>query len=229
MTQNIAIFIHCALLSGCEARINSFVSLLSTSGLLSVADQVYICYVGDSPLPYVYLNDTSHYEKINIIRISNTLKDYEVPTLKYLYNFSYSHPNYKLLYIHTKNVGKELNLCVEDWIYYMMYYLVEQWKVAVKALDEYDTYGVDLRTEPTLHYSGNFWWTRASHILTLPDPVEFSNIQKYPNPLNSPRHNQEFWICYQKHANYFCIHDSGINCYQRHLHRYARTLYYNPT
>ena len=88
------------------------------------------------------------------------------------------------------------------------------------------TCGVDLRRDPTLHYSGNFWWSNASYIATLPEPCEFNNLQKYPNPLNSLRHNQEFWICYHKESDYhYSLWDCGINCYERHLHRYPKTYY----
>jgi hypothetical protein len=53
---------------------------------------------------------------------------------------------------------------------------------------------------------------------------EFNNIDKYPNPLNSQRHNQEFWICYNK-KKYCCLWDSDINIYQRHLNRYPKEIY----
>jgi hypothetical protein len=92
-------------------------------------------------------------------------------------------------------------------------------------LETNDTVGVDLRDYPTLHYSGNFWWANALYINTLPEPYVFNNLEQYPNPLHSLRHNQEFWICYHKDKLHKSQWDCGINCYERHLHRYNPELY----
>ena len=63
-----------------------------------------------------------------------------------------------------------------------------------------------------------------TYITSLPNPSDFSNLELYPNPLNSQRHNQEFWICYRKdkHAS---LWESNIDCYQRHLHPYPINNY----
>ena len=50
------------------------------------------------------------------------------------------------------------------------------------------------------------------------------NLNKYPNKLNSLRHNQEFWICYLK-QNHYSLWDCGISVYERHLHEYKETNY----
>jgi hypothetical protein len=107
----------------------------------------------------------------------------------------------------------------------MLYFNVEKWKNCLNNLETNDTTAVDLREEPTLHYSGNFWWAKASYIVSLPEPILFSNLEKYPNPLNSQRHNQEFWICYNKNGLHKSCWDCGINCYERHLHRYPKSNY----
>ena len=130
-----------------------------------------------------------------------------------------------MLYLHTKNVGKEINYCIEDQIEYLLYFLISKWENCINNLLEFDTCGVDLRNEPTLHYSGNFWWSIANNIIQLPSPIEFNNLNKYPNPLNSIRHNQEFWVCYDKNKKHLSMWDCGINVYERHLHRYQKELY----
>jgi len=107
----------------------------------------------------------------------------------------------------------------------MLHFLVTNWKHCIKKLIEFDTCGVDLRDEPTLHYSGNFWWSKADNIISLPSPTEFNNLIKYPNPLNSIRHNQEFWICHNKNKRFVSLWDCGISVYERHLHTYPRELY----
>lgn len=223
MAQPIAIFIHIALLNGWYERVNHYLLLIQKSGLLDITTTIFLSFVGDIPISEL-LFSSDIMEKIKVIRSSNDLNEYEIPTQQLLFNFCSNNKEYNVLYIHTKGVGKELNPCIEDWIEYILYFLIEQHTLALERLITHNSVGVDLRDLPTLHYSGNFWWTKASYIITLPPPCEFKNINKYPNPLNSERHNQEFWICYFK-TEHFNLWDCGINCYQRHLHRYPRYIY----
>lgn len=219
------IFIHIALLSGWYERVTTYLLLIKSSGLLEKISIINLCFVGDHNLPNLDY-DEDILQKIRIHSVSKDLKAFEVPTQKMLYDFCCNNMNSNVLYIHTKNVGKETNLCIEDWIHYMLYFLIERHKDVSESLLKYDTIGVDLRDEPTLHYSGNFWWARSSYIASLPDPLLFKDLDVYPNPLNSERHNQEFWICFNKDKNkHYCMWDCGINCYQRHLERYLPDKY----
>jgi len=214
----IAIFIHAALLDRCKERVLQILNTIHDSGLMEYTDNIFINFIGTN------MFELEEYKrKIKTLRLSYNLSDYELPTLQYLYDFAKNNIDYKILYLHTKNVGKSINLCIEDQVNYMLYFNVTKWKECVENLDSHDTVGVDLRIEPTLHYSGNFWWGNASYIKTLPEPILF-NIKDYPNPLNSARHNQEFWICYNK-GKHKSLWDCGINCYERHLHRYNKKLY----
>lgn len=162
--------------------------------------------------------------KLVINHASSNVEEYELPTLARLFEHCVAHPDERILYLHTKGVGKEVNPCIEDWVQYMLYFLVEKHKDVILKLDTHTTVGVDLRQEPVLHYSGNFWWANASFITTLPHPIEFNCLITYPNPLQSLRHNQEFWICHNTDDHY-SLWDCGINCYERHVHRYSREMY----
>ena len=197
MTENCSIFIHSANIEGIQDRLQRHIRLIEITGLLAVVKSVHICYVGDKNLAFTHTNS-----KIILQHVSENLDAYEVPTQQALWKYACENPTSKLLYLHTKGVGKEPNPCIEDWIQYMTYFSVEKWRDALMKLDTYDTTGVDLLQEPTLHYSGNFWWAKASYLSTLPSPVEFADLQQYPNPLGSERHNQEFWICYNKGNHY---------------------------
>jgi hypothetical protein len=224
--MNNAIFIHAAILDKCRERLIQYLDICERSSV--VVSVIYICFVGADKIP-ISQNDISKYNfQIEIVKLSNNLGDYELPTLNFLYDFCLQNPNYNVLYLHTKNVGKEINLCIEDQIEYMLHFLVNNWETCVKHLTQYDACGVDLRTLPTLHYSGNFWWSKSSNIVSLPRPTHFNNLQKYPNPLNSLRHNQEFWICYNsKNKNFISLWDCKISVYERHLHRYPKELYFS--
>jgi len=222
------IFIHAAILPLCKERLIQYISSISESGLLEAATNIHICCVGGGDLP-IDATTFSEYDvdkKIRIYHLSPELSVYELPTLQFLYQFSRENRECKILYIHTKNVGKEVNVCIEDQIKYMLYFLIGKWRMCIESLDTYNSCGVDLREFPTLHYSGNFWWATSKYIATLPSPNEFHDIQKYPNPLNSIRHNQEFWICFDKTEHlHSSLWDCEINCYERHLHRYTPEKY----
>ena len=219
MSTPIVIFIHTANIEGAEQRVKQFVNLLEKENLLNASIKVIVSYVGPETNRFSALHSS-----LTIVHSSGNLGDYELPTQNLLWNYAKTNATAKILYLHTKGIGKEKNACIEDWVDYMLYFCVEQWQDATAFLETHDTVGVDLLQLPSLHYSGNFWWANASYIQTLPSPYEFANLNKYPNPLNSQRHNQEFWICYgnQKHA---CLWQSNINCFERHLHRYPRNTY----
>lgn len=226
--MNNAIFIHAAILNNCKERIIQYLDIIKKSNLINNVAFIYICFVGHENIPLNEL-DVSEYNENNIIqlvKVSDNLSDYEIPSLNFLYNFCIENPTYNVLYLHTKNVGKEINYCIEDQIEYMLYFLVTKWSNCIETLLNYDACGVDLRQEPTLHFSGNFWWSRADNICSLPSPLDFNNINKYPNPLNSLRHNQEFWICSNKqNKKYNSLWDCKISVYERHLYRYPKELY----
>jgi hypothetical protein len=230
-SMKLAVFIHAAILPRCEEILQRFLQRIKESGLYDAALNVYISFVGTDPFPEnLVKRTTTEFPKITLLRSSNELKDYEVPTQQLLHSFCLENQDYNVLYLHTKNVGKESNPCVEDWVEYMSYFSIDQWRNATSFLENYKTSGVDLREQPTLHYSGNFWWARASHIASLPSPLEFRNLRKYPNPLNSERHNQEFWITYNtSYKEHKGLWESGIDCYQRHLHLYPSHIYKTNT
>jgi len=233
--MSIHVFIHAALLSGVADRIRQYLDVISHSQLSDHVAAIYVCYVGPGDLPTL---DVSHDIRGRLVetRVHDQLDAYELPTLEHLYRHCCQNPQSTVLYLHTKNVGKDRNPCIEDQIVYMLYFLVERWRDCVLRLGSDSgsgfgsglakTAGVDLRDEPTLHYSGNFWWARADYIATLPNPVDYAHT---PNPLNSPRHNQEFWICSPKRREqHHCIHDCGIDVYSRHLFRYEPHQYRPP-
>jgi hypothetical protein len=219
------IFIHLAVIGRYKERLAQYLNLINKSDLYDNIKNIYISYVGNEKFNF-NLIDYDINNKIKAIHISSNLQDYELPTQQYIYNFCKEHPDYKILYLHTKGITGEINQCIEDWVAYMIHHCINKWNDCIDKLKEYVTVGVDLRDYPALHYSGNFWWATSKHISSLPEPFDFANIGKYPNPLNSPRHNQEFWICYDKDpAKHIALWESNINCFERHLHRYSPTNY----
>lgn len=84
--------------------------------------------------------------------------------------------DFYVLYMHTKGVSRpvELQSHIKAWIHYMLYFLVDLAPYAISLFETVpDTrvIGVQRLVRPQLHFSGNFWWSKASHIKTLALPI----------------------------------------------------------
>ena len=145
------------------------------------------------------------------------MEDYEFSTLNQLKSFASTNTG-NLLYLHTKGASTSDNICIDEWRNYMLYFNIRQYKKALELLDGCDAVGVDLVNTPTLHFSGNMWWSTCKHVNSLP------NFEEMPLVL-SQRHKAEFWICSKPNGVYNTLHNSNINVYQRHLTRYPANLY----
>ena len=157
----IAVFIHAALLNRCRDRLIQFFNIMVESKLIDNIDNLFINFVGEDDFPVSYQDFFPFSDKVVLNRISNNLLDYELPTLSKLYDYSILNPYTKILYIHTKGIGTDINFCIEDQIDYMLFFLISKWQICVEQLNHFYTVGVDLRNDPVLHYSGNFWWASA--------------------------------------------------------------------
>jgi hypothetical protein len=76
-----------------------------------------------------------------------------------------------ILYIHTKGASKQNLENVVSWRHLMNYFNIEKYKNIFKIFEKtsYNTYGVLLTDVGNfkLHYSGNFWWSKASYLKTI--------------------------------------------------------------
>lgn len=180
------------------------------SGLIDQVEKINIGIVGDKEV-ILPKND-----KINILYKNNNLKEYEFLTLQLLRDFCKKNDDYNVLYLHTKGANSD-SKPINDWRQYMMYFLVEKYEKCFEVLENNDTCGVDLRNNPTLHYSGNFWWAKSNYIKTLMKFIDMKVIL-------SERHKAEFWICLGN-GNHHNLWDCGIDVYERHLHEYPKNKY----
>lgn len=198
---------------------------------LDECDKIMIC-----------VNDVSNQiDKIDLIMKKHDISTYELydnggndwefVTLCRLHEFIIdNNDQWNILYVHSKGVnihgsmayenGSDYNQCIEDWREYMLYFVVEKYKDCLDLLATglYDGVGVDLRSRPHLHFSGNFWWATSDYIKTLCSPRDVRiNIA-------SERHKCEFWIG-SGNGRLRSLHDCGIDCGQRHLQLYPRNKY----
>lgn len=129
----------------------------------------------------------------------------EAETLKWVRDYAKDNPEDYILYFHMKGISKQ-NEATEDWRKYMEYFAIERWKDCVAKLDEgYDCCGVMLNSQTPIgywpHFSGNFWWAKASYINTLKHEY-----------LELPwRYYREFWIGSNPDMKAFEFHNSRMN------------------
>ena len=210
------IYFHIATIGKYQDIFDEIYSQIIESNLINKVGSINLCIVGQGDL-IIQEND-----KIKIYQDSD-ISSGEFFTLDLLKTFSDSvEKNHKILYLHTKGVTTPDNPCIEDWRKYMTYFNINQYEKCLYSLNQYDSCGVDLVNDPTLHYSGNIWWANSSYIKKLPTINEI----KFPKtpPILSIRHNAEFWIG-MGNGNLKSLWNSNINVYERHLHQYPKIKY----
>jgi hypothetical protein len=214
-------FIHsCTLENVGVYRLNYLIYKLYTSGCISIFDKIYINNIG-LPVENIYG------EKFEVINFSDNTQLFETPTINLIQNFSEKNPNSYILYLHTKGIRYFFDSqLINDWIDYMLYFLVEEYKNCITILDNnYDVIGCNYSDDmdkeswkytkpyPPPHYSGNFWWANTNYLKRL-------NIL----PLDSIERNKpEFWL-FTNNPIFYNLHSSNIN----HYHSlYPRNNYSN--
>lgn len=210
------IYFHIATIGKYQDIFDEIYSQIIESNLINQVGSINLCIVGQGDL-MIQEND-----KIKIYQDSD-ISSGEFFTLDLLKTFSDSvEKNHKILYLHTKGVTTPDNSCIEDWRKYMTFFNINQYEKCLYSLNQYDSCGVDLVNDPTLHYSGNIWWANSSYIKKLPTINEI----KFPKtpPILSIRHNAEFWIG-MGNGNLKSLWNSNINVYERHLHQYPKIKY----
>ena len=190
-----------------EKGFNIVNQYLHESGILKDCKQIIYSINGD------YSEFIKKYNENNLMLSSENVDKYEFPTINILYNESLL-KNQKVLYIHTKGASSGINKPIEDWIHVMSYFNITEYKKCLELLDEYDAVGVDYHVNPFKHFSGNFWWSKSSHI---------RGLRELSVP-GDERHAAERWIC-SIDGKYKSLHDTNIDVYQRHLHEYPSQKY----
>merc|ERR1719320_1517912 len=95
--------------------------------------------------------------------------NYECDSIRTLKNWCIDNKDAFTFYVHNKGmslvdagIGYQY---VSQWRAYMMFYLFERWKLCANSLmNGAKACGVNRRSWPEHHYSGNFWWARCDHV-----------------------------------------------------------------
>ena len=110
-----------------------------------------------------------------------------------------------ILYLHTKGITyiKDTPIYnnIQDWINYMVYFLVGKHQKCLELLDTNDTVGLNFHSDPHPHWSGNYWWATTDHIKRL-------DISKLVE-----KHDAEWWCLSIPDVKTDELYNSGVNHY----------------
>lgn len=159
-----------------KAKIKKFIYIHTTC--LKEWEDVYkdvVSFIPDSEkenIVSVVLGDPKNNTVINPIIMRNFGMDYdEVITLQTMWN----HARYlqkeeaHFYYLHLKGNTRqgEVRKCCDSWRRVMCHFMFKDIELNEKLLTKYDCLGSMLQNNP-LHYQGNFFVTKTSHLNRLP-------------------------------------------------------------
>lgn len=194
--SKIAVFYHC-ILSGGERDVKPDYSInlisaqmgaLTRSGLADACHHLQIGVNGtesDAMAIACLCPDKS------IITCHGKESRSEIPTLNLIRQWIPEHPDWYVLYHHTKGVSTPNQ--ADNWRQRMELHMVWNWQKCVAELDRgSDVCGCHWLTPEknpgvidSPFFGGTFWWSKAKYLLTLP-PLPESNWQN--------RYEAEKWI-----------------------------------
>jgi len=138
------------------------VVFLLNSGLYDLVDEICIGVLGSDALPILPPMFKMLFQHSDV-----TLA--EIPTLESLRERAMVE-DFNVLYFHTKGVSHpdtDYDF-MRKWRKYMEGYCIGKWKECITHLKRFDTVGCEYHAAPFKHFSGNFWWSKASYLRTLP-------------------------------------------------------------
>lgn len=198
------IYIHVADINNWVDLFDQIIAKIEISQLYDKVDQIRIGYLGSEANKQKLLSHTAGKHKI-VIRASDlSSKIYERITLHALHEDSQKE-DFLAFYLHVKGVtkfGTNMFDNIMDWVDYMHYFLIERHEdcFAHLAQKNVDTVGVNLRSVPQLHYSGNMWWAKSTYLRTLPAQIG----PEYLDP--------EMWIMLSK-GSFLSLFDTYFSHY----------------
>lgn len=160
-----------------------------SSGLSEHIEAINICVNDNRPVEDIELFGLDE-SKVSIRRINDTRTEW--PTLEALYEDNFRESDIPILYLHSKGASYKdddpRKKAVESWVDGLLYYVVEEWRKCLSTLRLGGiSVGANKRNDPSVHFSGNFWWIMSDAIKALPNP-------KMQNQTFDNRYGAELWI-----------------------------------
>ncbi len=144
--------------------INEQITLLHTSGLYDETKKViiFITMCRDNEI----IDLLKKYDKDNKFIYVATYKNLFEKFAINNYKKYIADNDYYLYYFHTKAITKQ-NTIFERIRQILNHYIITKYKLCITLLENYDAVGCTLYLYPKLHFSGNFWWSKSSHLTQL--------------------------------------------------------------
>jgi hypothetical protein len=202
--MKIKVFVHLNDLPGAFELMSEQLTLASETGLLDAAEEVILCTNGNANNFAGAKEVMAEFENVKFVHVSDNTGLWEFPTLDYMKHVvDSSEEEFYICYFHLKGLSRRGDARVQDWRHYMEYWCIDRWEDNVAKLDEgMDTVGANYIEGPWAHYSGNFWWARASYVRKLeplvhPDNIAWGTQSKYIDAVlddGNFRYEHEAWI-----------------------------------
>lgn len=205
--MKLAIFYHCLfelgsppqLLPHAVSIVREQMTQLRASGLLASCDKFVVGINGD--------NESREIANLVIpssaeIILHGLDSRNENSTIIALHEFAKGHPDYYILYFHSKGASREHQTDhIVNWKNCMMKHVIQNWWRCVADLDAgFESVGCHWLTnqaDGTQNiWGGNFWWTKASFLRMLPSMTLRDRIKKSGIKSIESRYESEVWIGY---------------------------------
>ena len=222
------VFFHICTIGNYKHIVEEMLTLLSSSGLLREIHELRYFVLGNhlstvqgimqkkcAPITNVVLGghspDTALYERFTLHSLHEYCKN-DVDPNKKQHTF--------VLYIHSKGVSTKaqkhrynVSKWRQDMLTGLTHYRYLCWSLLRRG---HDIIGSFFRHHPMRHFSGNFWWSRASYLETLSVPIG----SHYLDP--------EMWVCSKTNAIAELHNSPNLMYYQSGYKNYLETcgLYY---
>jgi hypothetical protein len=223
-----------------EFILNELIISIKKSGLYYITNTIHLGILGDiKNLQNDYFkNNILNDNKFNIIYIDSRTYLYEIHTINSIKSFLETEEKEEvyILYIHTKGVRRAGNENVTNsWREMMSYFLIDKYMECLENLSYYDTIGNNIvnlycdtnsdnfvNNSHTLHYSGNFWWSKKTYI----NKLNYLKLNLTNNSSNT-RYQAENWIL----SNYpdckigiLFQDDTNTHPYHRYVFNYYKNM-----
>ena len=220
-SHNIRGYIHICQKEGWRRSFDMLMSKIKESQLYEQTTTIRISVLSDNG---VFEDDPRYHDPKIVINYKGRSEEYERPTLLLMKKQSEDDPENTLyFYLHTKGLkhfGTNQEAFVIDWINLMIYWNIECWQKAVDILsnDYYWTYGCN---HTGVHYSGNFWWSKKSHLARLSDTI--------PDYYTAPEDwvTMLYWgqITFPIHREFYSVFNSGLEGMGHYTNPYPESNY----
>ena len=149
---------------------------------------------------------------------TSSLNLYEKFAINNFRNFIDSSNEYYVYYFHTKGITRPLDSHFHNIRKNLNYYILKKHNLCLKLLSSYDAIGCSLLKYPATHFSGNFWWSKSSHIEKLIKTISNNYLAS------------EMFICSYDNGKYFSLSNTtNINQLEENIYTNDELILSNAT